>query len=127
MISDFLATDLKNLKARFVSLSFFKRNLVSELILYTVLKKDKINQACSFEELFNEICPKFGSRNMVKQIVADAITKNFFIKTVNIIDKRSLNIRPTDLTRNEFAIWKKEYVIGISQYLDYVKKLKVAL
>ena len=53
MFSDFLATDLKNCKVRFDSISFFKRNLVSELILYTVLKKDKINQACSFEEFFN--------------------------------------------------------------------------
>ena len=115
MFSDILATDLKNRKVRFDSISFFKRNLVSELILYTILKKDKINQVCSFEELFNEICPKFGSRNMVKQIVAAAIIKNFFIKTENIIDKRSLNIRPTDLTINEFEIWKKEYLIGISQ------------
>jgi hypothetical protein len=77
--------------------------------------------------LFNEVCPKFGSRNTVKQIVETAIIKNFFMKTENVIDRRSMNIRPTEFTSNEFITWQKEYVIGISQYLDYFKKLKVTL
>ena len=49
------------------------------------------------------------------------------MKTENVIDRRSMNIRPTEFTSNEFITWQKEYVIGISQYLDYFKKLKVTL
>jgi hypothetical protein len=125
MICDFLATDLKNCSKNYPSLIFFKRNLISELILYTVIKNHKTSDACGFEELFNEICPKYGSRNTVKQIVETAIIKKFFMKTENVIDKRSMNIRPTELTSNEFNTWQKEYVLSISQYLDYFKKTKI--
>ena len=125
MICDFLATDLKNCSKKYHSLIFFKRNLISELILYTVIKNHKTSDACGFEELFNEICPKYGSRNTVKQIVETAIIKKFFMKTENVIDKRSMNIRPTELTSNEFNTWQKEYVLSISQYLDYFKKTKI--
>ena len=44
------------------------------------------------------------------------------MKTENVIDKRSMNIRPTELTSNEFNTWQKEYVLEISQYFDYFKK-----
>ena len=125
MISDFLATDLKNCSKKYPVLIFFKRNLVSELILYTVIKNHKTSDNCGFEELFNEVCPKFGSRNTVKQIVETAIIKNFFMKTENAIDRRSMNIRPTELTSNEFITWQKEYILGISQYFDYFKKNKI--
>jgi len=127
MISDFLATDLKNCSKKYPILIFFKRNLVSELILYTVINKHLTSNTCGFEELFNEVCPKFGSRNTVKQIVETAIIRKFFIKTENINDKRSMNIRPTELISNEFIMWQKDYVIGISQYLDYFKKINKKL
>ena len=127
MICDFLATDLKNCSKKYPSLNFFMRNLASELILYTVINKHITSNTCGFEELFNEVCPKFGSRNTVKQIVETAIIRKFFMKTENINDKRSMNIRPTELISNEFFMWQKDYVIGISQYLDYFKKIKKTL
>ena len=47
------------------------------------------------------------------------------MKIKNVIDRRSMNIRPTELTSNEFITWQKEYILGISQYFNYFKKNKI--
>lgn len=125
MISDFLVTDLKNCCKQYSSLSYFRRNLTTEIILYTVIKNNELNNVCGFEELFNEICPRFGSRNTVKQIVETGIVKKFLIKKENITDKRILNIRPTDLTSNEFIMWQREYILSLSKFSDYIKTIKI--
>lgn len=87
------------------SVDFFNRSPESRKIWLTILDRYYDQNPISFEELISEVCPKYASRQTVRNIVKIAIEKNYLIKTQDKEDKRKFLFTPTDFLLKESDTW----------------------
>ena len=115
---NFLLKDLTDINNDYKTRKFFFRDITSQLIYLIILQKHVKEEICNLEVLFNDLCPKFSSRNTVKKIISNAIAKNFIIKVNSLNDRRISDYRPSLLMINEYELWGKNYVKNFKKYIN---------
>tara|TARA_B110000208_G_scaffold135379_1_gene163692 strand:+ start:4994 stop:5356 length:363 start_codon:yes stop_codon:yes gene_type:complete len=93
------------------ALSFF-RNSPEGYFMYLLVMNSHYNEdPICVETLINLVCPKFCSRQTVKNIISTALEFDFLKKTIDEKDHRRKLFVPSQETIDEFEIW-------INQSLD---------
>jgi hypothetical protein len=87
------------------ALSTFRKSPEGYYIYLLIINSHYTNDPICVEELINLVCPKFCSRQTVKNIISLAIDSNFLFKTIDERDKRRKLFAPTDETILEFENW----------------------
>lgn len=87
------------------ALSTFRKSPEGYYIYLLIINSHYTNDPICVEELINLVCPKFCSRQTVKNIISLAIDAKFLFKTIDERDKRRKLFAPTDETILEFENW----------------------
>ena len=96
---------------KFSSVKFFRKDIASYWIWFSVLEKYYNNNNnynnYSIESIIQDIPSELGSRPTLFKIIDTAVHKKYFIKELNKEDKRKFNLIPSQQTIEEFEEWAK--------------------
>ena len=103
-----LKKDLNETNSDFKSVKFFRKNIISIWVWFSVLEQyyDN-NKNNNIENIISEIPKEYASRPTIFKIIDDAVSKKYFEKKVDKNDKRKNNLLPTLQTIKEFEEWAK--------------------
>ena len=105
-----LQQDLKERLNDFETVKFFRKDIVSYWIWFSVLEKYyNNNNNNNIESIIQNIPSELGSRPTIFKIIDDAVSKKYFEKIVDENDKRKYNLFPTSQTIKEFEEWAKVF------------------
>ena len=106
-----LKKDLNKSNSVFKTVKFFRKDIVSVWVWFSVLEKyyDNNNNNNNIENIIREIPNEYASRPKIFKIIDDALTKNYFIKILDKNDKRKYNLLPSSQTIKEFEEWAKVF------------------
>ena len=105
-----LKKDLNQSNSDFETVKFFRKDIVSVWIWFSVLEQyyDNNNNN-NIENIMREIPNEYASRPKIFKIIDNAVAKNYFKKILNENDKRKYNLLPTSQTIKEFEEWSKVF------------------
>ena len=89
------------------ALATFMKSPEGEYIYLLIMNSHYNKDPICVETLINIVCPKFCSRQTVKNITTSAIESNFLNKIIDIHDKRRKLFVPTAATILQFENWIK--------------------
>ena len=103
-----LKQDLKENLNKFETVKFFRKDIVSFWIWFSVLEKyyDNNNNN-NIESVIKDIPSDLGSRPTLFKVIDTAVAKKYFIKELDKEDKRKFNLIPSEQTIKEFEEWAK--------------------
>ena len=101
-----LKQDLKERLNVFETVKFFRKDVVSYWIWFSVLEKH-YNNNNNIESIIQNIPGELGSRPTLFKVIDTAVAKKYFIKELDKKDKRKFNLTPTQQTIKEFEEWSK--------------------
>ena len=106
-----LKKDLNQSNSDFETVKFFRKDIVSFWIWFSVLEQyyDNNNNKNNIENIMREIPNEYASRPKIFKIIDNAVAKNYFKKILNENDKRKYNLLPTSQTIKEFEEWVKVF------------------
>ena len=104
-----LKQDLTERLNIFETVKFFRKDIVSYWIWFSVLEKyyDNNNNNNNIESVIKNIPGELGSRPTLFKVIDTAVAKKYFIKELNKEDKRKFNLVPSQQTIKEFEEWAK--------------------
>ena len=102
-----LKQDLKERLNVFETVKFFRKDIVSYWIWFSVLEKYYDNNNNNIESVIKDIPSDLGSRPTLFKVIDTAVAKKYFIKELDKEDKRKLNLIPSEKTIKEFEEWAK--------------------
>ena len=104
-----LKKDLNQSNSDFETVKFFRKDIVSVWIWFSVLEQYYDNNNNNIENIMREIPNEYASRPKIFKIIDNAVAKNYFKKILNENDKRKYNLLPTSQTMKEFEEWSKVF------------------
>ena len=104
-----LKKDLNISNIEFETVKFFRKDIVSVWIWFSVLEQFYNNSINNIENIITEIPNEYASRPTIFKIIDDAVSKKYFKKIVDDNDKRKYNLSPTSQTIKEFEEWAKVF------------------
>ena len=107
-----LKKDLNQSNSDFETVKFFRKDIVSFWIWFSVLEQyydNNNNNNNNIENIMREIPNEYASRPKIFKIIDNAVAKNYFKKILNENDKRKYNLLPTSQTIKEFEEWSKVF------------------
>ena len=106
-----LKKDLNQGNSKFKTVKFFRQNIVSVWVWFSVLEQyyNNNNNNNNIENIISEIPKEYASRPTIFKIIDDAVSKKYFEKIVDENDKRKYNLFPTSQTIKEFEEWAKVF------------------
>ena len=104
-----LKKDLNLSNSKFKTVKFFRKNIVSAWVWYSVLEQYYRNNKNNIENIISEIPHEYASRPTIFKIIDDAVAKKYFEKVVDNNDKRKYNLIPSSQTIKEFEEWSKAF------------------
>jgi len=104
-----LKKDLNQSNSDFETVKFFRKDIVSVWIWFSVLEQYYDNNNNNIENIIREIPNEYASRPKIFKIIDNAVAKNYFKKILNENDKRKYNLLPTSKTIKEFEEWSKVF------------------
>jgi hypothetical protein len=106
-----LKKDLNISNIEFETVKFFRKDIVSVWIWFSVLEQfyNNNNNNNNIENIITEIPNEYASRPTIFKIIDDAVSKKYFKKIVDDNDKRKYNLSPTSQTIKEFEEWAKVF------------------
>ena len=102
-----LQQDLKERLNDFETVKFFRKDIVSYWIWFSVLEKYYNNNNNNIESIIQNIPGELGSRPTLFKVIDTAVAKKYFIKLLDKEDKRKFNLTPSQQTIKEFEEWAK--------------------
>ena len=102
-----LKKDLNRGNSEFKTVKFFRQNIVSVWVWFSVLEQYYNNNNNNIENIISEIPKEYASRPTIFKIIDDAVSKKYFKKILDEKDKRKYNLFPTSQTIEEFEEWAK--------------------
>ena len=103
-----LKQDLKERLNVFETVKFFRKDIVSYWIWFSVLEKyQDNNNNNNIESVIKDIPSDLGSRPTLFKVIDTAVAKKYFIKELDKEDKRKFNLIPSEQTIKEFEEWAK--------------------
>ena len=107
-----LKQDLKERLNVFETVKFFRKDIVSYWIWFSVLEKyydnnNNNNNNNNIESVIKDIPSDLGSRPTLFKVIDTAVAKKYFIKELDKEDKRKFNLIPSEQTIKEFEEWAK--------------------
>jgi hypothetical protein len=103
-----LKKDLNQVNSEFKTVKFFRQNIVSVCVWFSVLERSyNNNNNNNIENIISEIPKEYASRPTIFKIIDDAVSKKYFEKIADKNDKRKYNLFPTSETIKEFEEWAK--------------------
>ena len=105
-----LKQDLKERLNDFETVKFFRKDIVSYWIWFSVLEKhfdNNNNNNNNIESIIQNIPSELGSRPTLFKVIDTAVHKKYFIKELDKKDKRKFNLIPSQQTIKEFEEWAK--------------------
>ena len=105
-----LKKDLNQSNSDFETVKFFRKDIVSVWIWFSVLEQyyDNNNNN-NIENIMREIPNEYASRPKIFKIIDDAVSKKYFEKIPDKNDRRKYNLFPTSQTIKEFEEWAKVF------------------
>ena len=100
-----LKKDLKLNLNKFPSVKFFRKNMASYWIWFSVLEQHYNNNNNNIESVIQDIPKELGTRPSLFKIIDTAVAKKYFIKELDKEDKRKFNLIPSQQTIKEFEEW----------------------
>src|SRR6056300_2049974 len=98
-----LKKDLNQSNSDFKTVKFFRKDIVSFWIWFSVLEQHyNNNNNNNIENIISEIPKEYASRPTIFKIIDDAVSKKYFKKILDEKDKRKYNLFPTSQTIKEF-------------------------
>ena len=105
-----LKKDLNQSNSDFKTVKFFRKDIVSFWIWFSVLEQYyNNNNNNNIENIISEIPKEYASRPTILKIIENATSKKYFEKKVNNNDKRKYNLFPSSQTIKEFEEWAKVF------------------
>ena len=106
-----LKKDLNQSNSDFETVKFFRKDIVSDWLWFSVLVQyyNNNNDNNNIENIISEIPREYASRPTIFKVIEDAVAKNFFEKKLDENDKRKYNLFPTQQTKDEFEEWAKVF------------------
>jgi hypothetical protein len=104
-----LKQDLEKSLNEFETVKFFRKDIVSYWIWFSVLEThyDNNNNNNNIESIIQNIPGELGSRPTLFKVIDTAVAKKYFIKELDKEDKRKFNLIPSQQTIKEFEEWAK--------------------
>ena len=103
-----LRQDLEKSLDKFETVKFFRKDIISYWIWFSMLKKYYNNNNNNNIENINKNIPsELGSRPTLFKVINTAVAKKYFIKELDKEDKRKFNLIPYEQTIKEFEEWAK--------------------
>ena len=102
-----LKQDLKERLNDFETVKFFRKDIVSYWIWFSVLERYYNNNNNNIESIIQEIPGELGSRPTLFKVIDNAVAKKYFFKELDKKDKRKFNLIPSQQTIKEFEEWAK--------------------
>jgi len=103
-----LKQDLKERLNDFKTVKFFRKDIVSYWIWFSVLETYyNNNKNNNIESIIQNIPSELGSRPTLFKVIDTAVAKKYFIKELDKKDKRKFNLIPSQQTIKEFEEWAK--------------------
>ena len=106
-----LKQDLKLNLNKYQTVKFFRKDIISYWIWFSVLEthfdNNKNNNNNNIESIIQNIPGELGSRPTLFKVIDTAVAKKYFIKELNKEDKRKFNLIPSQQTIKEFEEWAK--------------------
>jgi len=108
-----LKQDLKERLNVFETVKFFRKDIVSYWIWFSVLEKyyknnnNKNKNNKNIENIIKNIPGELSSRPTIFKVIDTAVAKKYFIKELDKEDKRKFNLIPSQQTIKEFEEWAK--------------------
>jgi len=106
-----LKQDLTERLNDFETVKFFRKDIVSYWIWFSVLEKyynnNNNNNNNNIESIIQNIPGELGSRPTLFKVIDTAVAKKYFIKELDKEDKRKFNLIPSEQTIKEFEEWAK--------------------
>src|SRR5210317_1021800 len=96
-----LKEDLNQSNSDFETVKFFRKDIVSVWIWFSVLEQyydNNNNNNNNIENIMREIPNEYDSSTKIFKIIDDAVTKKYLEKIVDENDKRKYNLFPTSQT-----------------------------
>ena len=98
-----LKQDLKERLNDFETVKFFRKDIASYWIWFSVLEKHfDNNNNNNIESIIQNIPSELSSRPTLFKIIDTAVAKKYFIKELDKKDKRKFNLIPSEQTIKEF-------------------------
>ena len=104
-----LKKDLNKANSESKSVKFFRKDIVTVWVWFSVLEQYYDNNNNNIENIMREIPNEYASRPKIFKIIDDAVARNYFKKILNENDKRKYNLLPTSQTIKEFEEWSKVF------------------
>jgi hypothetical protein len=106
-----LKKDLNQSNSDFETVKFFRKDIVSFWIWFSVIEQyyNNNNNNINIENIISEIPKEYASRPTIFKIIDDAVSKKYFEKILDKNDKRKYNLLPTSQTIKEFEEWSKVF------------------
>ena len=105
-----LKKDLIQGNSEFKTVKFFRKDIVSVWVWFSVLERYyNNNNNNNIESIISEIPKEYASRPTIFKVIDSAVSKNFFEKAADENDKRKYNLFPTSQTIKEFEDWAKVF------------------
>ena len=108
-ILNLIKNDLYKEKKESASLDFFYTSMLHYAISIEIASSSNV----SFEKLCRIIPKKFGSRSSIKAVLDDGVFKNFYIKKIDLKDKR---IKSYEFSENFSLMITKWYLSRKEKY-----------
>jgi len=103
-----LKQDLEKSLNKFETVKFFRKDIVSYWIWFSVLEQhfdNNNNNNNNIESIIKNIPSELGSRPTLFKVIDTAAAKKYFIKELDKNDKRKFNLIPSQQTIKEFEEW----------------------
>ena len=104
-----LKKDLNKSNSDFKTVKFFRKDIVSVWLWFSVLEQYYNNNNINIENIISEIPKEYASRPTIFKIIDDAVSKKYFEKILDKNDRRKYNLFPTSQTIKEFEEWSKVF------------------
>ena len=104
-----LKLDLNLNLNKYQTVKFFRKDIISYWIWFEVLEQyyNKNNNNNNIESITQNIPSELGSSPTLFKVIDTAVAKKYFIKELDIEDKRKFNLIPSQQTIKEFEDWAK--------------------
>jgi hypothetical protein len=102
-----LKNDLEKSLNKYETVKFFRKDIVSYWIWFSVLETYYDNNNNNIESIIQNIPGELGSRPTLFKVIDTAVAKKYFIKELDKEDKRKFNLIPAQQTIKEFEEWAK--------------------
>ena len=100
-----LRQDLKLNLNKYQTVKFFRKDIISYWIWFSVLEQYYNNNNNNIESIIQNIPGELGSRPTLFKVISTAVTKKYFIKELDKQDKRKFNLIPSQQIIKEFEEW----------------------